>query len=98
MKRFFFFTFLCLLLSVDASAQGRKTWDFTKGFSGTTIANLVADEANWTYQESGTKKWAESKARTAETEITCMVNGQSWTLPETQGLIFSAYPHLAQRC
>lgn len=90
MKKFFFFTFLCLLLSVDASAQGRKTWDFTKGFSGTTIANLVADEANWTYQESGTKKWAESKARTAETEITCMVNGQSWTLPETQGLIFSA--------
>ena len=67
MKKFFTLTIMALLVAVGANAQDRKTWDFTKGFSATTIANLEADEAGWTKSESGSKKWAESKARTGNT-------------------------------
>ena len=84
------FTLMMLLVAIAAGAQQRKTWDFTKGFSATTIANLQADTENWTDSEGSGRNWAESKARTADTEITCKVNGEMWTLPETKGLIFHA--------
>lgn len=90
MKKFFTLTIMALLVAVGANAQDRKTWDFTKGFSATTIANLEADEAGWTKSESGSKKWAESKARTGSTEASCKVNGETWIIPETQGVIFHA--------
>ena len=80
---------MALLLAVGASAQNRKTWDFTKGFSATTIANLEADETNWTASEGSGRKWAESKARAAG-QITCQVNGTEWIVPETEGLTFHA--------
>jgi hypothetical protein len=88
MKKFFTLTLL-MCLAVCANAQ-RKTWDFTKGFSATTIANLEADTKNWTPSESGAKKWAESKARTGNTEASCEVNGEEWIIPETKGIIFHA--------
>ena len=90
MKKLFTFTVLALLVAVGVNAQGRKTWDFTKGFSGTTIVNLQSDTENWTDSEGSGRKWAESKARKADTEISCTVNGQTWLLPETEGLVFSA--------
>ena len=90
MKKFFTLTVLALLLAVGVNAQERKTWDFTKGFSATTVANLEADAANWTASEGSGRKWAESKARTAGTQLTCKVNGEDWVIPETKGLIFHA--------
>ena len=92
MKKLFTLALLLLGLNIcSADAQDRKTWDFTKGFSAVTIANLEADNANWTPSVNGSKKWAESKARSsANTELTATVNGQSWTLPETAGLLFGA--------
>ncbi|MBR1448791.1 MAG: chitobiase/beta-hexosaminidase C-terminal domain-containing protein [Prevotella sp.] len=91
MKKIFTLTMLVLFaFALGANAQSRKTWDFTKGFSGTTIANLEADATNWTASEGSGRKWAESKARTANSEIICKVNGQDWTVPETAGLIFAA--------
>ena len=47
MKKLFTLTILALLMAVNASAQDKKTWDFTKGVSEQTIANLTADN-NWT--------------------------------------------------
>ena len=48
MKRIFTLSVLALLLNVlGAGAQDKKTWDFTKGVSDETIANLTADK-NWT--------------------------------------------------
>ena len=82
---------LFLLIGLGGvNAQDRKTWDFTKGFSATTIANLEADTENWTASEGSGRKWAESKKRTAGTQITAKVNGEEWIVPETKGLLFHA--------
>lgn len=91
MMRKLFTLFVLLTVAVlAANAQDRKTWDFTKGFKATTIANLTADETNWTASEGSGRKWFESKKRTGGTEISCTVNGETWIVPETQGLIFHA--------
>lgn len=94
MRKFFtllLVTLFTLTAGVNAQEKIRRTWDFTKGFSAATIANLEADEANWTPSVSGTKLWAESKARsTAETEVVCKVNGEDWVVPETKGILFGA--------
>lgn len=92
MKKLFTLTLLMLFTLVGSvTAQDRKTWDFVnKGFKATTINNLEADATNWTASVSGAKKWAESKARTANTQATCLVDGETWVIPETEGLIFSA--------
>lgn len=92
MKKLFTLTLLMLFTLVGSvTAQDRKTWDFVnKGFKATTINNLEADATNWTASVSGSKKWAESKVRTANTQATCLVDGETWVIPETEGLIFSA--------
>lgn len=82
---------LLLALALTASAdEVRKLWDFRKGFSETTLANLAADasstSATWTNYAS--KGNYESKARSEEGELTCNVNGESWVIPETEGLKF----------
>ena len=46
MKKLFTLALLAIL-TVGANAQDKKTWDFTKGVSDETIADLQAD-ANWT--------------------------------------------------
>lgn len=89
MKNFSTLVILLGLIAIGTQAQNRKTWDFTKGFSATTIANLEADADNWTQQSGNGRVWAESKARTADTELMCKVNGTDWVIPETKGLIFS---------
>ncbi len=79
---------LLLLTSFGANAQeARKVWDFTKGFSETTLANLASDTENWTDQSAS--GFYESKARTAG-PLTAKVGDELWEAPETQGLIFGA--------
>ena len=46
MKRLFTLASLMLLVALTANAQWRKTWDFSKGYSEETKANLNADP-NW---------------------------------------------------
>ena len=90
-KKIFTLMMLALFLGITgANAQDRKTWDFTKGFSATTIANLEGDTENWTASEGSGRKWAESKARKADTQLIAKVNGEEWIIPETKGLIFHA--------
>ena len=80
---------LVLALSSQAKDEVRKLWDFTQGFSETTIANLTADAESgsgyWTNKET----WFETKARTAG-PLTCKVNGEEWVIPETEGLTIGA--------
>lgn len=79
----------CLALTVlaiggvtaTADAQWRKTWDFTKGLSEETIANLTADNTNW--YADGTNTWA-SKIKlsgylTANNEVISELNGLEFT-------------------
>ena len=73
---------LALLVSVGASAQ-RKTWDFTKGFSATTIANLKS--AGWTDETADQS--IQTNAR-SEGPLKATVDGQEWIVPETSGLTF----------
>ena len=48
MKKFFTLTMLLVLaMTVNAQETYRKSWDFTKGLSDETIANLNADATNW---------------------------------------------------
>ncbi len=58
MKKFLSLSML-LALAICANAQQRKTWDFTKGISDETLANLEADGA-WTvtYNDDGSFKQA----------------------------------------
>ncbi len=50
MKKTFTLLMLALLaFATSANAQGKKTWDFTKGFSDQTIENLTADP-QWAVQ------------------------------------------------
>ena len=60
MKKLFTLSFFCLLLGVTGvGAQDKKTWDFSKGVSDETIANLTED-SNWnvTMNDDGSFKQA----------------------------------------
>ncbi len=72
------------MLTIGASAQDgiRRTWDFTKGFSTTTIENLKA--AGWTDESTGAIQCNGRK----EGPLTITVDGADWTVPETSGLSF----------
>ena len=84
MKKLLTFVLLALL-TIGASAQTRRTWDFTKGFSSTTIENLKA--AGWTDETAG--RTIQSGAR-SEGELKYTIDGVEWTCPELAGLIVHA--------
>ncbi len=57
--------FLALAVSLNVTAQVRKTWDFTK-LSQETIDNLIADTQNWESEgqnDDGTHKGFKSKGK-----------------------------------
>lgn len=88
MKKLFTLTALLLLMAVGASAQEKKTWDFTKGLSPETIANLNADATNWspngTDKEGNTNNW-QNAVKPSTTEP-LKANGE--VIAETAGLLF----------
>ena len=51
MKKTFTLILFLVCLALSASAQDKKTWDFTLGVSAETIANLEADP-NWREERS----------------------------------------------
>ncbi|MBR1395767.1 MAG: chitobiase/beta-hexosaminidase C-terminal domain-containing protein [Prevotella sp.] len=55
MKKFFTLTIMALLMAVGANAQEKKTWDFSKGWSDETIANLTAG-SEWTLEGTSWKE------------------------------------------
>lgn len=86
MKKLFTLAMLAML-TIGASAQDgiRRTWDFTKGFSTTTIENLK--KAGWTDQ---TANQCIQSAKRKEGSLTYEIDGVEWTVPETTGLTFHA--------
>ena len=69
MKKLFTLTLLLLAMAIGAQAQVKKTWAFQeKGLSDETIANLDADEANWTKEgtddNGATTGWKEATKHT----------------------------------
>src|SRR5574344_861922 len=83
MKKIITLTALLLAMTLGSQAQNRKTWDFTKGFSSTTIQNLKAD--GWTDQVA--HQSIQCPDRTAG-PVTAKVSGVDWIVPETSGLTF----------
>ena len=87
MKKIFTLTALSLLFSLSVDAQWRKTWDFSKGFSAETKANLTADTENWTSNRTDantgeTTGWKDKKKMYG----TLMANGVE--IAELKGLDF----------
>lgn len=83
MKKIITLTALLLAMTLGSQAQNRKTWDFTKGFSSTTIQNLKAD--GWTDEVADQS--IQCPDRTAG-PVTAKVSGVDWIVPETSGLTF----------
>lgn len=88
MKKSFLLTLMALLFTVGASAQDKKTWDFTKGLSDETVTNLNADAANWssngTNNDGVTNNWQNAVKPDPTVELTA--NGE--VIKETAGLLF----------
>lgn len=87
---------LALAMTLGASAQ-RKTWDFTKGFSASTISALQASfEAGKTWtdyekvQGEGTGKYYINLLSTVNgTACTYDADGNATPIPEFEGLTFN---------
>ena len=102
MKRLFTTTLLLLALVLSTQAQEKKTWDFTRGLSDETVANLNADTQNWspngTDAEGVTNNW-QNAVKPSTTEP-LKANGE--VIAETAGLLIdignnkSNSIHLAQ--
>ena len=82
------FTLSLLLMAVlTASAQIKKTWDFTQGLSYETKENLAADKTNWadngTDSDGNVNNW--KNIGKPSTTSFLMANGV--IIPETMGLL-----------
>lgn len=60
-KIFTLMVLLAVAFAGQTNAQQRKTWDFTKGLSEATIANLEADKDNWTVTPADDGSFKEAK-------------------------------------
>lgn len=80
-------TILTLALTIlTANAQFKKSWDFTKGLSDETIANLKADGSHWAENgndaDGNVNNW--KNVGKPATDSYLMANGQ--VIPELEGL------------
>ena len=96
MKKLFMLTAL-FAMTLTANADNR-TWDFTN-WSSETLQNLAADakdnggtrwttieKANGNGETNGNCYWYVPEE---ETELSTVANGQTTTIPETEGLVFN---------
>lgn len=92
MKKLLTLTLLLVACLAAKADDTRKVWNFTKGFSETTLANLKADASSasprWT--DVSSKGYYESLAWSKTGELWCTVDGEEWKIPETEGLTFYA--------
>lgn len=88
-KIFTLLTAMLLLAGINANAQSRKTWDFTKGVSDESRAMLDADVTQWTKtmnaDGTATASWATINAVEGELKAGDVV------IPEFAGLHFSQF-------
>ena len=84
MKKYFTFlslVVLCALTAVAADDGYRRTWDFTKGYSSSTLEIMAQDTELWTVQGTGYQN-------TKHSTTTAMMNynGEQIPVPELEGL------------
>ncbi len=89
MKKFFSTALVvAIAFSATMDAQVKKTWDFTKGLSDETVANLNADATNWasngTDADGVTNNWKNNAKVSSSSYLTA--NGV--VIPELEGLYF----------
>ena len=65
-KIFTLLSLVMLMFAVNANAQDRKTWDFTKGVSDETRELLIADKTNWTSNGDPISNWTTNVKFTGE--------------------------------
>lgn len=81
MKKRLLFAFLALAMAISQMhGQEKTTWDFTAGLSDETIANLIADETNWS--SNGENNWKNNLKQPADEEW--KANGE--VIEELRGL------------
>ena len=89
MKKLYILSLAALgwLTVANADAQFKKSWDFTKGLSDETIANLNADGSNWasngTDADGVTNNWKNTTKHTA----TDPWRANGVVIPELEGLL-----------
>ena len=85
------FTLITALVAcIAVSAQQSYTWDFTKGFSESTKANLKADATNWTTNRTDATTGEVTGWKNASVQTDYLyANGA--VIPELEGLKFSGY-------
>ena len=68
-------------LTAFAGDGYRRTWDFTKGFSESTLAVMAQDSEHWTVQNTGFQNVVQSS-----TTAMMSYNGEEMPVPELEGL------------
>ena len=90
MKKFITLLILSIFAVSEMNAEKiRRTWDFTKGFSETSIAMFNTDVTSGSGYWNTNSTGFESKARAAG-PLVVKINGVDQVIPETEGLIFGA--------
>ena len=88
MKKLLFFLTAFLPISIGLHAQEKKFWDFTKGLSAETVANLNTDTQNWssngTDENGVTINWKNETKPSPNVPL--KANGV--VIEETNGLLF----------
>ena len=84
-KSFTLLTLALTLMAGSVSAQVRKTWDFTKGVSVETVANLQADAANWSVTMNADGSFKEAKDLT---KMSGVLKANGVAIEELSGLSF----------
>ena len=87
MKKFFTLASLLFFMAISANAQWRKTWDFSKGYSEETKANLNADpnwSSNRTDENGVTTGWKDA------TKMYGTLQANGVDIAELKGLVFGS--------
>lgn len=77
---------LCALSAFGADDGYRRTWDFTKGWSASTLEIMAQDTELWTVQGTGFQNSGKSSGLTAMMNY----NGEQIPVPELEGLELGA--------
>ena len=77
---------LCVLSAFGADDGYRRTWDFTKGWSASTLEIMAQDTEHWTVQGTG----FQNTANFSELKAVMTYNGETIPVPEVEGLELGA--------
>lgn len=73
---------LCALSAFGADDGYRRTWDFTKGWSASTLEIMAQDTEHWTVQGTG----FQNTANFEELKAVMTYNGETIPVPELEGI------------